>query len=67
VLSLEDQAKRLWEQLLELPSDLARNMLLEQAHNRNEVLYFKVLSARSCGITSSPARNAGALFIDRSG
>jgi malate dehydrogenase (oxaloacetate-decarboxylating) len=27
-----------------LPTDLARNLLLEQVHNRNEVLYFKVLS-----------------------
>ena len=44
VLSLEDQAHRVWEQLQELPTDLARNLLLEQVHNRNEVLYFKVLS-----------------------
>jgi malate dehydrogenase (oxaloacetate-decarboxylating) len=44
VLTLEDQAQRLWQQLLSLPSDLARNLLLEQVHNRNEVLYFKVLS-----------------------
>jgi malate dehydrogenase (oxaloacetate-decarboxylating) len=44
VLTLEDQAQRLWQQLQDLPSDLARNLLLEQMHNRNEVLYFKVLS-----------------------
>src|SRR6516162_581635 len=44
VLSLEDQAQRLWDQLQRLPSDLARNLLLEQTHNRNEVLYFRVLS-----------------------
>jgi malate dehydrogenase (oxaloacetate-decarboxylating) len=44
VLSLDDQANRLWHQLQELPTDLARNLLLEQVHNRNEVLYFKVLS-----------------------
>jgi malate dehydrogenase (oxaloacetate-decarboxylating) len=44
VMSLEDQAQRLWQQLQELPNDLARNLLLEQVHNRNEVLYFKVLS-----------------------
>jgi malate dehydrogenase (oxaloacetate-decarboxylating) len=44
VLTLEDQAQRLWQQLQSLPSDLARNLLLEQVHNRNEVLYFKVLS-----------------------
>ena len=44
VLALEDQAQRLWQQLQSLPTDLARNLLLEQVHNRNEVLYFKVLS-----------------------
>jgi malate dehydrogenase (oxaloacetate-decarboxylating) len=44
VLTLEDQAQRLWQQLQSLPNDLARNLLLEQMHNRNEVLYFKVLS-----------------------
>ena len=44
VLTLEGQAQRLWEQLQSLPTDLARNLLLEQVHNRNEVLYFKVLS-----------------------
>jgi malate dehydrogenase (oxaloacetate-decarboxylating) len=44
VMSLEDQAQRLWDQLQTLPNDLARNLLLEQTHNRNEVLYFKVLS-----------------------
>jgi malate dehydrogenase (oxaloacetate-decarboxylating) len=44
VLSLEDQAHRLWHQLKSLPTDLARNLLLEQVHNRNEVLYFKVLA-----------------------
>src|SRR6202140_459633 len=36
VLTLEDQAQQLWQQLQSLPSDLARNLLLE-------VLYFKVL------------------------
>src|SRR5712672_2625335 len=44
VLTLEDQAQRLWQQLQSLPTDLARNLLLEQVHNRNEVLYYKVLA-----------------------
>jgi malate dehydrogenase (oxaloacetate-decarboxylating) len=44
VLTLEDQAQRLWQQLQSLPTDLARNLLLEQVHDRNEVLYFKVLA-----------------------
>jgi malate dehydrogenase (oxaloacetate-decarboxylating) len=37
VLTLEDQAQRLWQQLQSLPTDLARDLLLE-------VLYFTVLS-----------------------
>ena len=37
VLTLEEKAQRLWQQLQSLPTDLARNLLLE-------VLYFKVLS-----------------------
>lgn len=44
VLSLQDQADRLYAQLKELPNDLQRNLLLEQIHDRNETLYFKVLS-----------------------
>jgi malate dehydrogenase (oxaloacetate-decarboxylating) len=44
VSSLDDQAERLWTQLQGLPDDLARNLLLEQMHNRNEVLYFKLLA-----------------------
>lgn len=44
VLSLEQQADRVWRQLQGLPNDLARNLLMDQLHNRNEVLYYKVLS-----------------------
>jgi malate dehydrogenase (oxaloacetate-decarboxylating) len=44
VSTLDDQAARLWAQLQALPDDLARNLLLEQMHNRNEVLYFKLLA-----------------------
>ncbi|MBS1693218.1 MAG: NAD-dependent malic enzyme [Actinobacteria bacterium] len=44
VLTLEQQAKRVWLQLQSLPTDLARNLLLDQLHYRNETLYFKVLS-----------------------
>ncbi|MDX1872479.1 NAD-dependent malic enzyme [Mycolicibacterium sp. 120266] len=43
VLSLEQQSQRLWHQLGELPTDLARNLLLEQMHNRNETLYYRVI------------------------
>ena len=44
VLTLEQQAERVWRQLQGLATDLARNLLLDQLHYRHEVLYFKVLS-----------------------
>ena len=43
VLTLEQQAERVWRQLQGLSTDLARNLLLDQLHYRHEVLYFKVL------------------------
>ena len=43
VLTLDDQADRVWHQLQELATDLDRNLHLEQLHYRNELLYFKVL------------------------
>jgi malate dehydrogenase (oxaloacetate-decarboxylating) len=43
VLSLEQQARRVYEQLGRQPTDLAKNVYLEQLHDRNEVLYYKVL------------------------
>src|SRR5260221_6720071 len=43
VLSLEDQAKRSYEQYLAQPNDLARNSFLAALHDRNEVLYYKLL------------------------
>lgn len=44
VLTLDQQADRVWHQLQGLTTDLARNLLLEQLHYRHEVLYFKVLT-----------------------
>ena len=44
VLTLEQQAERVWRQLQGMPTNLARNLHLDQLHYRNEVLYFKVLS-----------------------
>ncbi|WP_405616725.1 NAD-dependent malic enzyme [Streptomyces sp. NBC_00076] len=44
VLSLELQARRAWEQLRAQPDDLAKNVYLEQLHDRNEVLYFRLLT-----------------------
>lgn len=43
VLSLEEQADRVWHQLQSLATDLGRNLLLEQLHYRHELLYYKVL------------------------
>ncbi len=43
VLTLEEQARRVYEQLERQPTDLAKNVYLEQLHDRNEVLYYKVL------------------------
>ena len=44
VLTLEQQAERVWRQLQSMPTDLGRNLLLDQLHYRHEILYFKVLS-----------------------
>jgi malate dehydrogenase (oxaloacetate-decarboxylating) len=44
VLTLEEQAQRVWQQLHSMPTNLARNVLLDQLHYRHETLYFKVLS-----------------------
>ena len=44
MLTLEQQAQRVWQQLQRLGTDLDRNLLLDQLRNRHEVLYFKVLS-----------------------
>ncbi|AKN16713.1 NAD-dependent malic enzyme [Mycobacterium haemophilum] len=44
VLTLEQQADRVWIQLQSLATDLGRNLLLEQLHYRHELLYFKVLA-----------------------
>ena len=46
VLTLEQQARRVYEQLQRQPTDLAKNVYLEQLHDRNEVLYYKVLADR---------------------
>ncbi len=43
VLTLDEQADRVWHQLQSMATDLGRNLLLEQLHYRHELLYFKVL------------------------
>ena len=44
VLTLEEQARRVWLQLQAQGDDLAKNVYMEQLHDRNEVLYYKVLA-----------------------
>jgi malate dehydrogenase (oxaloacetate-decarboxylating) len=43
VLTLDQQAQRAYEQLQEEPTALARFLNLEQVHDRNEVLYYRLL------------------------
>ncbi|WP_446039054.1 NAD-dependent malic enzyme [Streptomyces sp. SID1121] len=43
-LTLEQQAERAYGQVRAQGGDLAKNVYLEQLHDRNETLYFKVLS-----------------------
>ena len=43
VLTLEQQAQRSYQQLRVQPTDLAKNVYLEELHDRNETLYYKVL------------------------
>ncbi|MFA3879453.1 NAD-dependent malic enzyme [Streptomyces sp. MMCC 100] len=44
VLTLEQQAQRAYQQLQAQESDLAKNVYLEQLHDRNEILYYKLLT-----------------------
>jgi malate dehydrogenase (oxaloacetate-decarboxylating) len=43
VLTLEDQAVRAYEQYHSQPGDLARNSFLAALHDRNEVLFYRLL------------------------
>jgi malate dehydrogenase (oxaloacetate-decarboxylating) len=44
VATVEEQAKRAYEQYRDQPGDLARNTFLAALHDRNEVLYDKLLA-----------------------
>src|SRR5438132_1162636 len=44
VLTLDEQARRAYQQLQRQGGDLAKNVYLEQLHDRNEVLYYKLLT-----------------------
>jgi hypothetical protein len=41
--SLESQVNRTIEKIRSLPSDIAKNLYLQDLHNRNETLYHRVL------------------------
>lgn len=43
VLTLEDQAKHAYGQYQRQPGDLAKNIYLTELHDRNEVLFYKLL------------------------
>jgi malate dehydrogenase (oxaloacetate-decarboxylating) len=43
-LTLDQQAGRIYAQFLRQTSNLARNVLLNELHDRNEVLYYRVLA-----------------------
>ena len=43
VLTLDQQASRAYQQYREQPSDLAKNVFLTALHDRNEVLFFRLL------------------------
>jgi malate dehydrogenase (oxaloacetate-decarboxylating) len=44
VLTLDQQAQRAYQQMLRQDDDLAKNVYMEQLHDRNEVLYYRVLA-----------------------
>jgi malate dehydrogenase (oxaloacetate-decarboxylating) len=44
VLTLDQQAQRAYQQMQRQGDDLAKNVYLEQLHDRNEVLYYRVLA-----------------------
>ena len=44
VLTLDRQAQRSYRQLQDQGTDLAKNVYLEQLHDRNETLYYKLLA-----------------------
>ena len=44
VLNLDDQAERAYAQYLAQPNDLAKHVVLSALHDRNEVLFYRLLS-----------------------
>lgn len=46
VLTLEEQARRAYEQFCSQPDDLLKNVYLTALHDRNEVLFYRILTDR---------------------
>lgn len=44
VLTLEEQARRAYEQFCSQPDDLLKNVYLTELHDRNEVLFYRILT-----------------------
>ena len=44
-VTLDDQVTRVYAQYLRQATDLARNVLLTEVHDRNEVLFYRLLAA----------------------
>ena len=44
VLTLEEQARRAYEQFSSQPDDLLKNVYLTALHDRNEVLFYRILT-----------------------
>lgn len=44
VLTLEEQAKRAYKQFQSQPDDLSKNVYLTALHDRNEVLFYRLLN-----------------------
>src|SRR5271169_4515273 len=43
-LTLDEQAARTYAQMRQMPDPLHQNIFLERLHDRNETLYYKILS-----------------------
>ena len=56
----DQQTERVWRQLQSMPTELARNLLLDQLHYRHEVLYFKVFSEHLTEVMPSAPANTHA-------
>jgi malate dehydrogenase (oxaloacetate-decarboxylating) len=62
VLTLDEQAERAYRQLQAMPGGVARKLYLEHLHDRNETLYFAVLSghpAELLPIVADPLAGGG--------